>query len=408
MKQRTRPALIFGCILVLMTLFMMAYTVTGLMLPSLTAYYGLTVSQSGMVASLQYGGETLILVISGFLPQGAAKEKRIAGCFVGTVLVLLGMSLHPPFPVLLWCFLAFGVCSGRFTYYAASYIAELFPENRGRYMTIFYISVSVGCMAAPYYPTWRLDRGAGWWTVYGTEAGVISIFTLVFMLTLLFCRQNPPEPPAAPAERGAAPPFRFLFQKGSGRLVLLCLMALLYMGHQISLTAWLPTYLGDSLGGSAGFSGVVLSLFAAGLVAGRVLYAAVSSRVRAEHFLLAATILGSIVLGAGLLIRSGPAILIAMLFTGIFTGALNPVLTSLGCDWYPQNTGAAAGLICLSLSVGGMAFPYLVGRIAQRFSLFAAIFLAAVDLLLIAVLLAVSMAQTRSMEKQQGRNPNGN
>ena len=111
-------------------------------------------------------------------------------------------------------------------------------------------------------------------------------------------------------------------------------MALLYMGHQISLTAWLPTYLGDSLGGSAGFSGVVLSLFAAGLVAGRVLYAAVSSRVRAEHFLLAATILGSIVLGAGLLIRSGPAILIAMLFTGIFTGALNPVLTSLGCDWY--------------------------------------------------------------------------
>ena len=74
MKQRTRPALIFGCILVLMTLFMMAYTVTGLMLPSLTAYYGLTVSQSGMVASLQYGGETLILVISGFLPQGAAKE----------------------------------------------------------------------------------------------------------------------------------------------------------------------------------------------------------------------------------------------------------------------------------------------------------------------------------------------
>ena len=306
-------------------------------------------------------------------------------------MALAGIGLHLPFLFLISFFLVLGVCSGLFIKCASSLIAELYPDNRSRYMTILYIATGVGCMAAPYISTRQLEAGMEWWKIYLTDAAVIFISAVIFTGILVrFGYTIQTEPQKAERTENLLPPFRFLFQRGSGRLGLLCIMAVLYMGHQISLTSWLPTYLIDRLEMTPSFSGSVLSLFSAGLLVGRLFYTIMAERFSAERFLLVTSTLAGFILGIGLITSGKAVILSAMFLTGALTGTINPLLTGLGCDWYPQNTDAAASLICLSLSVGGMAFPYIVGRIAIKLSFFAAMLLSAVNLLLIAVLLLIT------------------
>ena len=162
MTSKGCQRLLFICILVLMALFMLFYVITGIMLPYLTDFYKLTLTQSGLISSFQYGGETLILFVSGFVSPKASKTKMIAGCFIGTSAALAGIGLHLPFLFLFSFFLSLGVCSGLFIKYASSLIAELYPENRNRYMTILYIATGIGCMAAPYVSTMQLEAGMEW------------------------------------------------------------------------------------------------------------------------------------------------------------------------------------------------------------------------------------------------------
>ena len=108
---------------------------------------------------------------------------------------------------------------------------------------------------------------------------------------------------------------------------------------------------------------MLIKAFWAGIVIGRFTQPLITKWISYRRWMEKTFVITALLFVLAFLCRGG-GILIAVLFvSGAATGAAYPVILSMACELYPENTGAATSAISLISSVTGTVLAYLIGML---------------------------------------------
>ena len=135
-------------------------------------------------------------------------------------------------------------------------------------------------------------------------------------------------------------------------------------GNEASIAGWTSTYVGET-GLGARTATVVLAVYWASLMLGRLMAAQLLGFVRKTQLVMASAV-GSFV-GAWILIatQSTMMLMVGAIVLGLSYASIFPTTLAIAGDAYQKMAGTVFGLVFAIALVGGMTFPWVVGRVAE-------------------------------------------
>lgn len=365
-------------------LLMMAYAVSvtmiGPVMPVLIEQYNLRLSQGGLVTTLQSTGSILAIITGGMISDSIRKSYIICTAFFLYIISLLLVSTSPSYTILLAIFFLLGASTKTVDSIINAYISDLHPDRRGLFLAFLHIFFGTGALIGPLFIRTLLNRGIAWFEAF-RFLGIICLAVLLGFM-LLINRTGIKESPKANINTANI----FTLFKDS-RILMLCLVMLMYAGHQSGVVLWMSTYSEKVLNAGTFFSSYIISFFWVGIITGRVTYPVLSKRFSPRKLLAVGSLLGGFLLVSGIIVSTPFILAAAVTLAGALTGATYPILIALGCSWYPENSGAVSSAFFLCSAIASMFFPWLIGLTGEIFNLKTGMFITGTNLLIIPLLL---------------------
>lgn len=372
-----RGRLIVYCLFGLMFFFSISATMTGILIPDMTAHYALSYGQVGLIGSVQSVGGFAATLLGGVLSDRFPKLRLICIMFAVYTLMLYALGLVPPYGLLIACFLVLGTANSFLNLLISAYISERCPDKRTSYLNICHAFYGLGSLAGPIYASVLLEIGIAWNHTF-LWFGVFC--TAVTLLLVFICRWDD-----AAAQQHAGKGSILALLKNPG-LLLVSFACLLYMGQQSAVNLWIASYVETELN-SAAAAGASLTLYWTGVMLGRFLQSALSRRVDPGRWLCVCCTISAAMMTAALLRRDAIVLTAVLCIGAVLTGAAFPSMMAMGCACCPEQAGAATSVVCLGSTIGGMVIPPLVGLLAEQISFSAAIYVIPVTLVLCSLVL---------------------
>ncbi len=350
--------LLIAAIYLIMLAFAVSVTMIGPLMPLLIREYGLRLSQGGLIMTAQSIGGLLAIVAGGLLADRLPKGVLIACCFAGYVLSLFLISAAPMYGILLLIFFMLGASTRLMDTVNNALTSDLYPNHRGVALNLLHTFFGIGALLGPLFTRLVLNQGIHWSTAYSI-LGTVCLAVLVFFVAAL--SRQPRQTKVAPGLKPPSPALLF----ADKRMWLLCAIMIMYVGHQAGLVTWLPMYFEDVLGTTPFLASLSLSLLWVGIIIGRFSCARLSTYVPPITIILWGSIIGGLCLLTAFSLQVPQFILAAALVAGLSTGAVIPLLVSVACSWFPNNSATASSMIFLSGSAATMVFPWFIGWIAE-------------------------------------------
>lgn len=234
-----------------------------------------------------------------------------------------------------------------------------------RHMNWLHASYSVGAMLGPALMTAAITHGDSWRLGYGVVGSVLCLLALLFFATRARWTDSvsaehtvepAPERPAVSTVQAMRHPM----------VILHSVLFFVYVGLEVSLGQWSFTVLTESRGIAPDRAGYFVTLYWAGILAGRIGFGFIVERLGIDTLVRLST--AGALLGAALFAWNPfpAASAIALIIAGLGLAAIFPCLMTRT----PQRLGPALSAHAIGFQVGaGMigaaALPSLCGWIAQ-------------------------------------------
>ncbi|MDR0506959.1 MAG: MFS transporter [Dysgonamonadaceae bacterium] len=150
------------------------------------------------------------------------------------------------------------------------------------------------------------------------------------------------------------------------RVALLTTGTFLMVGFDVGMNTNIINYLRTSFAVSQEEAGIGISVYFAGLMAGRFLSALILNKVQGNKMLLFCAVLSIFAFVALYLtmnFQGGQAIIFLI---GLFSAAIFPLIFSAGLQYMPQRANELSGLMIMSVC-GGAVIPPFVGVLIDKF-----------------------------------------
>jgi fucose permease len=190
----------------------------------------------------------------------------------------------------------------------------------------------------------------------------LGLFAPLFLLALVAL----PTDPAAPSLTRMRGPIDQASLVSSGAALCIAIF-LIYGGIEASISAWMPAFATRYSGGPLTATQWILSLFWLGLIAGRILIAALATLEREGLFLRGAIFASIVCLVWLILAPSYAQAALASAVMGVCIAPLFPLLLSATLSRGYSNRIMGVMLACCAL--GSALFPFLLGVLSNLFSL---------------------------------------
>lgn len=154
-----RGRLIVYCLFGLMFFFSISATMTGILIPDMTAHYALSYGQVGLIGSVQSVGGFAATLLGGVLSDRFPKLRLICIMFAVYTLMLYALGLVPPYGLMIACFLVLGTANSFLNLLISAYISERCPDKRTSYLNICHAFYGLGSLAGPIYASVLLEIG---------------------------------------------------------------------------------------------------------------------------------------------------------------------------------------------------------------------------------------------------------
>ena len=226
-------------------------------------------------------------------------------------------------------------------------------EARGLWGNIVNNFFAVGAFVAPLALSRMIAKGTSLRSI-GNVLGVMALIIFGYYLVISF-----PPPPAVGSSltEGAGQVL------SSGLFWILALMLLLYVGCEGTVWYWLNKYMTQELGIEAKAAGNTVSLFAIGIIVGRI----ISSYLLGGGVMgpLPLTLIGAIGIAityTGLLfVRGLGAVRLLAVLAGVSMAPMFPTILAATGIHFTQNTGTAIGLAITGGWLGYVFIPPSIG-----------------------------------------------
>jgi MFS family permease len=261
-----------------------------------------------------------------------------------------------------------------------SIMLAMYPDRRERFISLQTSFAALGSFAAPLLVALNLVLGLSWrWTF--VETGVLALLLFVWILLT-------PLPRASGRMMSWR---RFSAVLVNPRILFSALLIFLSVAPDLGFSYWLAEHFKTELGVPIGLSSAVVSVYLVGIIAGRLATSRLVKRFASRSILKAGMMLS---LGSLILFLAVPWIpvkLAVLVLYGLGTAPVFPLLMARGTALYPDQPGTVSGVLFGSVSLGGMAFPLLLGALAANLGIRLTYIVVAVVIL--GLLVAVSATQ---------------
>jgi fucose permease len=336
--------------------------------------FHLTLSGRGMFIAALFGGLLLGSVLSGTLVDRGGYRRSIAGSAAAIATLLPLFALAASYALAVAALFGLGLSSATLNTAANALSSDLFPEERGRRMTILAVAFSGGGLLLP--------------TVTAAAAQVVSWQAIVIggavLSGLVAAGAMLVAAPARVARASTLVSLRALLREQE--FTRFCLLLACGAANEGAFAGWTSTYLD-----AAGFTSVAatwgLSSHWCGLLIGRVLLAHRVDRAKRIAVVRSALAGGSILL-VMIAIPLPLVLSIGPFAAGVAIGVIVPTSLALAGERLPGNPGTLFALLLTMAQVGGMLLPPLIGLMADMTSLRAALLLAVANAAFVGMLAA--------------------
>lgn len=369
-----RAWLVLGLLLLLLVVNFADKAVVGLAGVDMKKELGLSSSQFGLLTSLFF----LPFVVGGVL--GGALTRRFKAHWILFVMAvmwvasLLPLAWQVSFGVVVASRMVLGFAEGPTTALAMYVAHSWFPAaKRALPSSIVVSGAALGPVIAAPTLTWVITNYS-WHMAFGALAAVGAFAAALWLLA---GREGPETVGAGHGGAASKLPERLPLRRVFGTGTVIGIMALFFVAYANTSVkvGWLPLYLREGLGYSAGTAGNLVSLpylggavavILVGWISGRMTKRGMSNRVTRG------------VLGASLVLASGVT---TVAFAGMDAGPLQMVLIVLGSSLNAAGFGATfaaisdvspvgqrgvvLGVITAFYSLAGVIAPLVMGRLVD-------------------------------------------
>ncbi len=367
--------------------------VHGLAMPYLIANFSLSLGIAGL---LFFAGSLGYITASSTYPllQRRISVRRLL--LIGAVLTALSLAALPVMPLWALALVAAyltGVGSGVIEVGFNALIAGLEPDRAKPAMNWLHFAFSIGALSGPIVMS-RLTAWTGQWMILYWSGAIL----FVLFSGLWHQAQLPPSVSAAQNNSNAGNE-RIL---ASLQFWLLLISMFIYVGAEVALAGWIPTFLNTERSIAVDTAAIGVSVLWAGLTVGRAICSKLSSHFDTRTLLIILCS-GSAVSTALTASVQAPWLLFLWIFlTGLFFSAIFPTIMLHGTALFPHAPGEVTGGLVTAAGIGALVVPALLGFVAEYASLAAGILIVAV-MFILSVLLVVPLP-AESLLKQR-RNP---
>jgi len=331
----------------------------------------------------------LVLSIWGahwMLPHKGARTELMLACAIAAA-SFLGLALSSPPVSATWRLLGLfgiGLAAGLLNAAVFQAISPLYARNRAPTVNLAGTIFGSGCLLTALLV-------AGTYYVY-TVPSILVLFALVpGLYAVVYSRAKFQQPDAAPqlAIRQVLHDFR------NPGTVLFTLLLFFQFANEWSIAGWLPLFLIRRLGISPETSLLMLALFWAALLVGRVVAPPVRRRLSQGTLLmasLASALLGCVILDST---TNRFGAVMGILFVGGGFAFIYPLVIEKIANRFPYyHPGFYNGIASLAFS-GGMLAPWTLGFFADAWGIQAVMFLPLVGTLVVFLLLQLILLEAK-------------
>ena len=351
---------------------------TGPLVPSVMAQFGISLSNSGLITVLIGVGGAGAIAGGGLVADRFPKLTLVRASAFAYSAIMLAMAFAPSYPLLLALYFLLGASTRLLDAAGNAFNAEFHSARRTFYMGLLSASYALGALAGPLLAGTVLTAGLKWQETYLIIGLFCTASTFYFIVVSSGFRQT--------AAGGYSRKGGMLALLKSGHFIILCALSFLYMGFSNIFTTWLPTYLQQSLSAGAAFSGLPVSFYWVGVLIGRLTFTALSSRVSTKNIFLGGAIVGSLAYAFCLIFNTAMSYILVMFCVGFLFSVTIPFSIALASGWYPHRTGAVSSLLLLSATLGYLSLPWAYGMLSEIVGMYGMFISAAILPVLMTVL----------------------
>lgn len=339
---------------------------------SLGSLFGTTLAG---IASDYLNRKILFGMVALILAVGLA-SMGLAVSYLAVLLIILGYSL-------------FGSPAGTV---GQSIMLSIFPERRERYISLQTSFAALGSLTAPLL-VWLNLRGDLSWRWTFIEAGGIAALLFIWILIV-----------PLPRSTGRMIGWKNLSGiLGNPRILASALLIFFSVAPDLGFSYWLAEHFKTELGVPLELSAAVVSVFLVGMIGGRLMTSRLLRRFASVRILKVGMFLSLASLIVFLSVPWIPVKLVTLVLYGLGTAPVFPLLMARGTALYPDQPGTISGILFGSVSLGGMAFPLLLGAVASSVGIRLTYIL--VGAIILGLLLAVTATQRWWERLGTGREP---
>ncbi|OHD74387.1 MAG: hypothetical protein A2177_15105, partial [Spirochaetes bacterium RBG_13_68_11] len=284
----------------------------------------------------------------------APRKALYGGCALCLALGLGVLGFMPGYALVALLVFVVSLAGSPLGSIGQSIMLGMAPDRRERNLSRFTTFGALGSFVAPILVSTNFTAGLAWrFPFMETAAIALALFVAILAVPI----------PAAGEPRKRA---RALAMLANRRVLTTLVMIFFSVAIDLGFVYWLAEYFAAELGVSLRLSSSVAGVYLVGVISGRLLMPPALKRLRPETLLPAslALALGGIVL---FILVAGPGAKAALCAVyGLGVGPVFPLLMARGSREFPEQSGAVSGVLYAGISLGGMAFPLLVGAIAGK------------------------------------------
>jgi MFS family permease len=334
-------------------LWVMVIGLLGPSLPAIVEDLGITYAQAGLFFTLLSLGSLFGASLGAWASDRAPRKALYAGCALCTALSLGVAGFMPGYALVALLVFLFSLAGSPLGSIGQSIMLGMAPARRERNLSRFTTFAALGSFTAPILVSINFTAGLAWRFPFLETAGLaLALFVAILAV---------PIPKAGVPSEHTRP----LAMLANRRVLATGVMIFFSVAIDLGFVYWLSEYFAAELGVSLRLSSSVTGVYLVGMISGRLAMPLALKRLRPEALLPASLSLAL----AGLLLFilvPGPGAKAALCAVyGLGVGPVFPLLMARGSREFPEQSGAVSGILYAGVSLGGMAFPLLVGALAQ-------------------------------------------
>ncbi|MDB5053894.1 MAG: fucose permease [Bacilli bacterium] len=352
-----------GCLSYLLT--GLSHVIIGSLLPELLAHYSINYSKGGQLVFAQFSGFLVGVLLVPWMSAKFGKQNSLLLALISLGAAEIAYGFLPPwqFMYVIACFAGLGF--GAIETIIGTLIIENIKEKKAIAMSRLEVFFGIGALIMPLVVSWMI--GIGWWQIsfflLGGLALVIAFVWKVLPLGVADQHMSRKLPDAS----GSSKLISFT-KRERYILALFILFFLIYVGSEMSLVNFLPSFLIVNLKLDTAVASLSVTFFWITMVIGRLFTGVIAEKIKYAPFLLWSC-LGSVIFIAmfRIVFHVWSAFAIIML-AGLLMSGIFSIALLFANQLLPGKTERTTSTLIASGGIGGALMPLLIGLIMDHFT----------------------------------------